>query len=185
MSAHNSRKLKLRWSSSRAVRPHRPGAGLQSLSTVALPSAATGASIPVGTLIKGRQEVNYGPAVNLPSGARVSLTGSATGTAAGLGSFSGNVVTSIAFDFRSFSLRETIQAPDGNKIFATIVGHYKHRTNTFSAKGGATTDAFFVHGGTGEFAELKAVGSARLSPIRLGTFPFRRATITFSARVFS
>ena len=186
MSERNSRKQRLRFDLLESRETPAPVAGVHSLSAVVLASVVNDASIPTGTLIKGRQEVNYGPAVKLAAGTGVSLTGNATGSAAGLGSFTGKVVNSIAFDFRSFSLKETIQAPNSkNEIFASIVGHYKHRTNTVSAKGGATTEAFFIYGGTGEFAGLKARGSASLSPIRLGTYPFRAATIAFRAKVIS
>jgi hypothetical protein len=162
-----------------------PIAGIAPLSAGAAAGVAPDASIPKGAVIRGQERVNYNPPVNLSTGTGVSLTGIATGSAAALGSFTGNVVNSIAFDFRSFSLKETIQAPNGNKIFAAIVGHYKHRTNTFSAKGGATTNAFFIDGGTGDFAGIKARGSASLSPIRPGPYPFRNATIAFNARVIS
>jgi hypothetical protein len=153
------------------------------VATVPPLSAANHSSNSQGVLIKGEEVVAFAPPVKLASGAGVSLSGNATGSATGLGSFSGKVVASIAYDFRSFSFQQTFQAANGDKLYAAIQGHYKHRTNTFSAKGGATTDIFVIYGGTGEFAHAKGFGNARISPISHGDYPFNRATIAFKGKV--
>jgi hypothetical protein len=153
-------------------------AGAHPLTGLAINLAAQPAPHSKGVVFRGTEQVTFSAPVPQSSSGPAVLSGSGSGNVSDLGSFKSQVTATIAFDFRSFSVTETFQATNGDKVFATINGHYQHRINNSSA-----TATLLVTGGTGNFANAIGHGTVIISPILPSNFPNSRATLTFHGRV--
>jgi hypothetical protein len=148
------------------------------LTGLAIDAAAQHGPHSKSVVFRGTEQVTFSAPVPQSSSGPAVLSGSGSGNVSGLGNFKSQVTDTIAFDFRSFSVTETLQATNGNKVFATINGHYKHRINNSSANA-----TLIVTGGTGNFANAAGHGTVIISPILPSNFPNSKATFTFHGRI--
>ena len=148
------------------------------LARLAVHAEAQNAALATVEVFRGTEQVKFGPPTSLASIGPASLTGTVSGSATGIGNFKGPITIQVAFDWRSFSATQTIQAANGDKLFATINGSYIHRI--YNSTG---TAALLITGGTGRFANATGHGIVGISPILATNFPNSAATLSFLAKV--